>query len=53
VVGGKKEKKKVTIKRLPLHRLATRDVFEAGMAKMIAIDLPKRGIEILLATSSH
>ncbi len=40
VIVGKKEKKKVKVKRLPLHRLASRDIFEVGKAKMIAIDLP-------------
>jgi hypothetical protein len=41
VVVGKKEKRKVKVKRLPLHRLATQDIFAVGTAKMIApIDLP-------------
>jgi hypothetical protein len=40
VVVGKKEKKKVKVRRLPLHRLAIEDIFEVGKAKMIGIDLP-------------
>jgi hypothetical protein len=40
VVVGKKEKRKVKVKRLPLHRLATQDIFAVGTAKIIAIDLP-------------
>mgnify|MGYP000700843974 CR=1 FL=1 len=40
VIVGKKEKKKVKVNRLPLHRLATQDIFEVGNAKMIGIDLP-------------
>jgi hypothetical protein len=40
VVVGRKEKRKVKVKRLPLHRLATEDIFSVGKAKMVAIDLP-------------
>jgi hypothetical protein len=40
VVVGKKAKRKVKVKRLQLHRMATQDICEVGKAKMIAIDLP-------------
>jgi hypothetical protein len=40
VVVGKKEKRKVKVKRLPLHWMATQDICEIGKAKMLAIDLP-------------
>jgi hypothetical protein len=40
VVVGKKEKRKVKVKRLALHRMAIPDIFEVGSAKMITINLP-------------
>ena len=40
MVVGEKAKRKVKVKRLHLHRMATQDACEVGKAKMIAIDLP-------------